>query len=90
MALNCYDFDAGQPRHFPAGSYYQQVATITGEMELDVMSLLRRCWLVFKHKKLSDWNEDDMEFAHWLTEKPPINDDNLNRIVRHRWQLQAV
>jgi hypothetical protein len=91
MTINCFDFDTGQPRHFPEGTYRQQVAAVFGQAELDIMRLLRRCWLLFKHKEMSDWDLDDQEFASWLlAKKKPIDDTDLNRIMRYTWLRQAV
>lgn len=90
MTLECYDFDTGQVRHFPDGTYRQQVASQAGRMELDIMRVLRRCWLIFKRRKLDEWDADDEKFASWLAEKPPRNDDNLNRVILGIWQQQAA
>ena len=89
MALDCYDFDSGQPRHFPDGTYRQQVATETGRKELELMRLLRRCWVVFKHKKLDAWDMDDQQFAHWLVGPPARDDSDLNRMILAIWQQLA-
>ena len=90
MMLDCYDFDTGQPRHFPAGTYREQVATATGRTELELMRLLRRCWLVFQQRSIDKWDMADMAFVDWLAAKRPIDDSNLNRVIKHRWQQQAA
>lgn len=84
MTLDCYDFDAGQPRHFPAGNYYEQARAAVGEVEIDTMRLLWKCWLVFKRKRLDAWDNDDAEFVAWLTVKPK-DDTVLNRVILWRW-----
>jgi hypothetical protein len=89
MTLDCYDFDAGQPRHFPAGSYYQQAAAAVGQMELDAMRLLWRCWLVFKFRNEGTWKQEDIEFAYWLKVTPPDN-TWINRLVMMIWQTRAA
>ena len=85
MTLDCYDFDAGQPRHFPAGTYYEQKRAFWGGVELDIMRELYRCWLLFKHRKLKDWTMDDQKYVAWLAEKPPIDDTALNRVILGKW-----
>lgn len=89
MTLDCYDFDVGQPRHFPAGNYYQQIASTTGATELDIMRLLRRCWVMFKHKNIGDWDSEEEAFGRWLLAKPPTDDSDLNSLIRQKWQLRV-
>ena len=90
MALDCYDFDSGQCRHFPDGTYRAQAATGEGRTELELMRLLRRCWVVFKHKKLDEGDMDDQKFAYWIVAASPKNDGDLNRVIKQLWQLRAA
>lgn len=90
MTCDCYDFDAGQPRHLPAGDYYRQIETGNGQRELDIMRLLWRCWVVFKFRKTEHWTMDDEAFVHWLADSPPIDDTALNWLVTQTWQRQAA
>lgn len=66
MTLDCYDFDAGQPRHFPAGTYNRQMEEVSGRQALDVMRLVWRCWVVFKLRNEGTWKDEDVQFAEWV------------------------
>lgn len=89
MTLDCYDFDAGQCRHFPAGDYRRQTETVTGRAELELMRLLWRCWVVFKFRKESDWTVEDMDFAFWVQDKPKPK-GRFDSFVVNEWQQLAA
>ena len=53
-------------RHFPAGTYYQQVSTPLGEIELDLMREMEQAWVIFAHKDLGDYDTSDLKFIGWM------------------------
>lgn len=84
MTLDCYDFMNGQPRHIPAGTYHKQRMAALGMVELDMMRLLWRGWLLFKHKQLDDYAPDDEKFLAWVRDDVP-DDGMLNEVIQWLW-----
>lgn len=47
MAYYCLNLNDGTVRHFPAGTYHQQVETYEGKSELSAMETTYRAWRTF-------------------------------------------
>ena len=79
----CLDFQTGQPRHFPEGTYSLQMAHPVGGLELEMMELMHRLWRAFVSTSPSGWkmDGDEMLIAHWLSQPDPIDYDVVNRLI---------
>jgi hypothetical protein len=86
MVRICWDFERNQPRHFPAGTYNEQVARPFGKMELDLMELLHRCWSVFSLRDLEEWTDSDQKFVDWVAKEPKLADVDFDEIIKQKWQ----
>lgn len=91
MARYCLDLPEGRVRHFPAGTYREQMATATARAELDLMTVVYSAWYVFKHLSAGDWQEDDRRFVKWVAEDPKLEtpqwklDDYIMRLWKMAW-----
>lgn len=87
MAQYCLDWQTGQPRHFPAGTYYEQTSTETGQLELNSLGLMYRVWNMYRDgAKMMDWDEHDRRLVGMMDGPPqPVN--RLDPIIRHVWGL---
>lgn len=66
MTRACMAIGQGFFRHFPAGTYYQQVSTPWGEIEIDLMRQMERSWIIFAYKDLDKYDADDLKFIGWM------------------------
>ena len=56
----------GGLKHFPAGTYDEQVKNETGNMELHLMDKAHSVWFAFKHLSMSEWGEGERKLAKWM------------------------
>lgn len=73
VAQYCLELPGGAVRHFPAGTYNDQVSTWIGQLELDLMNVAHNAWHTFIRLSLSDWGDGERRFAAWIAprkEKP--------------------
>lgn len=77
------DFQSGQPRHFPEGTYSQQMAHSLGGLELEMMDLMYRLWRAFVRSSPGEWpvDSDEMTIAHWLQQREPLDYETVNRLI---------
>ena len=88
-ARYCLELPAGTVKHFPAGTYDRQVATETGRLELELMSIAHSAWYVFKRQSAADWNESDRRFARWVMPDPPQPSARWQGIVNALWPFSG-
>jgi hypothetical protein len=92
MAKYCLELPYGGIRHFPAGTYNEQMDSWTGRKELDMMSLVHSVWYMFKKLKMGEWKENELRLAKWMmpAEKepdPPTHrlDDLIGSLWKGSW-----
>lgn len=86
MARSCLDFTTGGLRHFPAGSYDEQVKRPYGPVELDTMDLLYQCWHAFGVGDVTTWAGSDLTLTQWMAEtEAQIDDKRLNGLIERLW-----
>lgn len=87
MAKHCLDFRTGQPRLFPAGTYYAQMDARYGAQELELMDLVWRVWRTAT-TDLAQWapDGDEIYIIEFLTMETP-NDDRLNDLISGMWHV---
>ena len=97
MARHCLEMPYGAIRHFPAGTYNEQMQTATGRLELELMSVTHSAWLAFKHLSLAKWGENERRLAKWMmpVDPPPVPPTRLldyviNRLWRGSNWLQLI
>lgn len=66
MARWCIDLSWGGVKHFPAGTYYEQVATEWGRLELEMMDLVIRVREVYCNNDMSNWTPAQIDLAAWV------------------------
>lgn len=71
MTSFCLELPYGAIRHFPAGTYREQMATMTGRIELELMDLVHSVWYAFSHLGPSKWKQPQLKLVEWLEKKPP-------------------
>jgi hypothetical protein len=89
MANHCLEFPYGAIRHFPAGSYYDQVANWMGAAELELIQQAHVAWYAFKHLSYGDWKEPQTRLIGWLTAPPPPLPPTrrLDALIAHIWRM---
>lgn len=60
------DIFTGKIEHFPGGTYYEQVRSPWGALELDTMRLAWRAWYLKTQLSLDKYDKDDMKFVAWV------------------------
>jgi hypothetical protein len=61
------DLPYGGIKHFPAGTYNEQVSDETGQIELRLMNLVHSVWYAFEHLGMSKWGENERRlFKRWF------------------------
>ena len=90
MARACLELPYGAIKHFPAGSYYEQTASVVGRAELRLMNVAQYAWYAFGHMSISDWGKGESRFAKWLMpSKPPPEPPtkHLDRMIQALWPV---
>jgi hypothetical protein len=86
----------GGIKHFPAGTYDEQMKNLTGRVEMQLMNTAHSAWYAFKHLAMSEWGENERRLAKWMmpVEKvePPTRrlDSLVWRLWPFSWWLNAV
>jgi hypothetical protein len=89
MASVCLEFPYGVIKHFPAGSYNEQMKDWIGQTELELMNLCHSVWYAFKHLSLSDWKEEQVRLMNWLMKQPPpeLPTRRLDAVIGMVWKV---
>ena len=96
MVRYCLEMPHGAIRHFPAGTYNEQMKDRTGKIELGLMNLAHSVWFAFKHLSLSDWRDTERRLAKWMM---PVKidvlptrrlDSLISRLWPGAWWLRAI
>ncbi len=66
MVRYCLEMPHGAMRHFPAGTYNEQVSKWTGRKELQLMTTVHSIWYMFKHLSMMEWGANERRLAKWL------------------------
>lgn len=75
-------------RHFPAGTYREQVETWIGREELAAMNIVHQAWYMFSHLDYGKWKETERKFARWMDEKPqPQPTNRVNEMIALLWRV---
>jgi hypothetical protein len=88
IARYCLELPSSAIKHFPAGTYNEQVATWPGRIELSLMDIVHQAWYMFKHLNLGQWGEGELRFAKWMAEeKPPVEGETrlLDDLIADLW-----
>ena len=97
MVRYCLELPHGAIRHFPAGTYNEQVQTATGRLELEMMSITHSAWYAFKHLSMAKWGDNEARLAKWMMPAEPkpvpptrLLDYVINRLWRGSEWFQLV
>lgn len=96
IAYRCLNLQDGTIRHFPAGTYNEQVATSWDRMELELIETVYRAWRAFIQLSIIEWGPVERRLAKWLmpekiVAKPTRRLDSLvARLWRPGWWLIEV
>jgi hypothetical protein len=96
MVRYCMELPYGGLRHFPAGSYNEQMKTISGIIELQLMDRVHAVWYAFKHLSMRQWGKNELKLSKWMMttkipEKPTRRLDSLIfRLWPYSWWLNMV
>ncbi len=96
MVRYCMELPYGGLKHFPAGTYDEQMKNATGNMELHLMSKVHSCWLAFMHLSSSEWGESERKLVKWMMPVevviPPTRrlDSLVFRLWPFSWWLNMV
>lgn len=88
IARYCLELPYGQVRHFPAGTFNEQVSTWAGQVELSLMETAHSAWYMFERMSPGDWGEGERRFAKWMSDNPkpkPKPTRTVDRILRRLW-----
>jgi hypothetical protein len=89
MVRFCLEMPYGGIRHFPAGTYNEQMATWLGKRELNMMSLVHSVWYMFKKMKIGDWGEGERQLAKWMMpdeKKPEEPTNRIDSLIGSLWK----
>jgi hypothetical protein len=77
----------GGIKHFPAGTYDNQMATVTGQIELQLMDKAHSVWYAWKHLNLSQWGEYERKLAKWMMPEKIVAEPTrrLDSLIRRLW-----
>lgn len=86
MAIECYDFAWGGVKHFPDGSYREQVKTLEGRTELSMIKLLSRVFSIHQ-KSISEYTKEDRQLLGRLirARRPLSSVVPINLVIRGVW-----
>lgn len=87
MAFYCLNLHDGTMRHFPAGTYNEQMATFWDREELKMLETAYRAWRAFIHLSLSEWGQTERRLAKWLMPKPEPPTRRINELIRRLWPV---
>lgn len=88
MTVTCLELPYSSIRHFPAGSYYEQVKHWTGEAELELMKITHTAWHTFGYLSKSKWTAAETTFLDALRYTPPLPPSRrLEIIISLLWPL---
>jgi hypothetical protein len=88
MVRYCLELPHGAMRHFPAGTYNEQISDWPGRKELQLMSVVHSVWYMFKYLKMINWGEGERKIAKWLmpdNNAPPDPTRRLDDILSVMW-----
>ena len=88
MVQYCLDFPYGKVRHFPAGTYNEQISESMGKIELELMSVTHAVWYTFKHVPMKKWGESELrtaKLAEPLQPKPEEPTGMIDKFIRDLW-----
>jgi hypothetical protein len=80
----------GGVKHFPAGTYNDQMNAWTGRQELRLMGIVHSVWFMFRGMKMSEWGAQERRLATWLMPdplKPPEPTHRLDDIIANLWPV---
>jgi hypothetical protein len=84
MAYYCLNLQDGTIRHFPAGTYNEQIATRDGRIELSMMQTTYNAWRTFK-TSADKWTDHDRRIAALAMPSMPEPTRRLNSILHMLW-----
>ncbi len=80
----CLDLQFGTVRHFPAGTYHEQMATREGRQELSMMDVVYQAWRTWK-TPAAKWGDMERRVAATIMPKPPKPTRRLDRLILTLW-----
>ncbi len=97
MVRYCLDLPYSSIKHFPAGTYNEQVRDETGTIELRLMNITQSVWYAFEYLSMTEWGENERKlFKRWFMPvkqavKPTRRLDSLVSLLwRPSWWLIRV
>jgi hypothetical protein len=88
MVRYCLEMPHGTIRHFPAGTYNEQMKDWTGRLELRLINVVHSIWYAFKYLGPSKWGPDEMRMAKMaepVRPKPIPPTRRLDWLIRRLW-----
>jgi len=88
MVKYCLELPYGKWRHFPAGTYNEQMNELTGTAELGLIDVVHSVWYAFSHVPMRKWGDFELHAAKLAepeTPEPEKPTRVLDNIVRWLW-----
>lgn len=88
MVQYCLELPYGKFRHFPAGTYNEQVKDKMGKLELQLISIVHSVWYAFKYSSMSEWGDAERQaakLAEPVQPKPEKPTRRIDELVRRLW-----
>ena len=80
----CMDLQTGLVRHFPAGSYNEQVSNPLGLDELNMMERVFKAWRTFS-TPASKWGDMERRIANLIMPELPKPTRRLDDLIAFLW-----